>query len=489
MDASEFVGSEGDQYRSALNSDMRPHLDTTAQAWSKVHGALHSYSYTLERLQRRMATVAATASQQQTTLQHAQGRLHHSKIKDFQHLTMASGGTPTEGGTQDTYHSHTARYASEVSTAQRALQGTIDAANRIHAEHDEAVRACCHLIDEAKHLRFVKPPGWFSRGLHAVGHWVKAHSGQLLQISAILKQISGITGMLALLPIPGFQEVMAGISLGTGAAALIIDVAVKLATGKGSWAQIGIDALSLIPGAKALREGQTISRGVKIARAVQTYAPKVGITGLTAYQATQGDASWRDVVLAGAGISQNKKLGIVMGYANAANATYDFAKNPHRKWTDYGDLIVALGSAETGRRGNMHDIREQQAADTRNEQHNEPPPERWTQPDTEAARNATDRYVQRAMDSINRQVDRNMGSINRVLDRQDRAAMVAANHAEQFARQHGDSFTNAAHATGRQMERVSHSTGAIFDRQANSASRLFSHMDEAAKNIPTPSMS
>jgi hypothetical protein len=88
----------------------------------------------------------------------------------------------------------------------------------------------------------------------------------LAEISTVLKGVSAVLGVLSL--VPGLQF-LAPFAIAAGAIALGIDVAIKLATGKGSWTSIGIDAaLTFLPGGKILsgpegREG----RGRRRARA------------------------------------------------------------------------------------------------------------------------------------------------------------------------------------------------------------------------------
>ncbi len=139
------------------------------------------------------------------------------------------------------------------------------------------VDACCHEIDRAKKMRFADPPGFWGKLAQSVGDWIKDHADVLKTISSVLKTISGIAGMLAL--IPCLAPIMGPIALITGGVALGIDVAVKLATGEGSWLQIGVDALSMIPGARA----------AKVA-----FGASVAVTG---YNISQGDATWADMAM------------------------------------------------------------------------------------------------------------------------------------------------------------------------------------------------
>jgi hypothetical protein len=72
----------------------------------------------------------------------------------------------------------------------------------------------------------------------------------LAKISSVLKGVSAVLGVLSL--VPGLQF-LAPFALLTAGAALAIDVALKVATGKGSWTSIGIDAaLTFLPAGKIL---------------------------------------------------------------------------------------------------------------------------------------------------------------------------------------------------------------------------------------------
>ena len=319
LDTSGFVGSEGEEYRSALNSDLRPHLDRTAAAWTKVHGALNAYADTLEGLQRRMATLAATASSQRTTLSRAQTALSDSKATDCRHQVLACNATAPTGSPPATYHSHTAQDAGAVSDAQIALQGSIDAANRIHAEHEAAVTLCCTRIDEARRMRFVKPPGWFSRAMHSVGHWVSEHAGTLLKISAVLKTVSAIAGVLALIPV--LAPVMGPIAFATGAAAFAIDLTVSAATGNWDVQTLILDGVGLIPGSKAIMGMRSLQGLGRAGRVMRTVA--------------ESDKVWTAVDR-------------VNDVANIGVAGYDLATAKKRGWQDYLALATAVAGAKVG---------------------------------------------------------------------------------------------------------------------------------------------
>ncbi len=281
MDTSEFQGDEADTYRGKVNDDLPPHLDITAKAWSMVATALTTYASTLEDLQTRMATLKARAADQTAAVSSARQSLSTAKSADKAHTSaqQAAEATLKPGETlpPDSYHGQTAGASSSLSNAQQALQDTIDAAATIRSQHTTAVNACGDRIDEAKHLRFEKPPGFFGRLAESVGDWISDHADILKSISSVLKTISGIAGMLAL--IPCLTPIMGPIALITGGAALVIDVGLKLATGEGSWLQIGVETLAMIPGLRA----------AKVAFAANT--------ALTTYNVATGQASLADLAM------------------------------------------------------------------------------------------------------------------------------------------------------------------------------------------------
>lgn len=281
LDTSEFEGDEADTYRSNVNEDLPPHLDTTATAWSMVATALNTYAGTLEELQSRMAGLQTKAADQAGAVSSAQHSLASAQSADKAHAASQQSAKntlkPGETLPPDIYHGQTSGASSSLSGAQQALQDTIDAAATVRSQHTTAANACGDRIDEAKHLRFEKPPGFFGKLAESVGDWISEHADVLTAISSVLKTISGIAGLLAL--IPCLTPIMGPIALITGGAALVIDVGLKLATGEGSWLQIGVDALSMVPGMRA----------AKVAFAANT--------ALTSYNVATGKASLADLVM------------------------------------------------------------------------------------------------------------------------------------------------------------------------------------------------
>lgn len=250
LDSGEFVGDEGDTYRSKIDNDMTPHLQTTGEAWSQVGTALKTYGEKLRTLQQRMAKLKADAQEQQGKISSTAQAVSEAKGKD---QANAAATTPDPNYTSGTADATTAHQ-----NAVSAYNGSVAEAKKIRDEHDDAVRACCDEISSAKGKRFQKPPGFWdkvgntlSEGWDAVKDGLKAGlSFAAKYIAPILDIVSMVSGVLALIPV--LAPIMGPIALATGAASLLIKVGNKLLNGEGSWLDIGISALALVPGVKPL---------------------------------------------------------------------------------------------------------------------------------------------------------------------------------------------------------------------------------------------
>ncbi|MEJ7647756.1 MAG: putative T7SS-secreted protein [Nakamurella sp.] len=279
VDAASFQGDEGDTYRSKVNDDLPPRLEKTHEAWNQVGAALITYASTLEDLQSRLATLKTqhdsatqTASAKANDLEGAKSA---DKTHDQQQTEAKSKLKPGETLPPTTYSSGASAAQSQLNEANNAVQDTIDKANQVHSEHKTALNTCCNEIDDAKGKRFEKPPGFWGKLKDSVVDWVKDHADVLKQISGVLKIISAIAGVLAFIPV--LAPIMGPIALAAGGAALLIDVGLKLITGEGSWASIGLDAaLMLLPGAGKLLK--PLIMGSKAGKVVNA----LGVKGLKA---------------------------------------------------------------------------------------------------------------------------------------------------------------------------------------------------------------
>ena len=122
------------------------------------------------------------------------------------------------------------------------------------------------------------------RGWESTKEWVAKHAEVLHTISGVLKGIAAGAAVVALAiqVVPVLGQIASTIPLTvaaiTGGAALGIDVLLKLSTGEGAWAMLGLDvALTVIPGAALARAGKALLAPAKglIALARASFVAKV----------------------------------------------------------------------------------------------------------------------------------------------------------------------------------------------------------------------
>ncbi|MDQ2739080.1 MAG: DUF6531 domain-containing protein, partial [Actinomycetota bacterium] len=292
LDSGDFTGDEAETYRDRLNKDLPPHLDSTSQAWSVVASALTAYSQTLESLQSRMKVLASQAADQQAAVNSAGSAVVEAKTADAHHAAAQEAASkalkPGQVLPADTYFAQTSGATNGLSSANTGLQATVDAAGILRSEHTTAVDACVAAIGRAKGLRFEEPPGFWGRLRDSVTGWVADHADVLKAISGVLKQISSIAGLLAMIPI--LTPVMGPIAAGTAGASVLIDAAVKVSTGQGSWTDIVLDGASVLPlgnGLKALKGARNARAAAGDAKTVQSAAGVVA-DGRTVQSAATG---------------------------------------------------------------------------------------------------------------------------------------------------------------------------------------------------------
>jgi hypothetical protein len=275
VNTTEWVGDESEVYRGRIHKDLVPHLDVTAEAWGIVKTALNVYAGHLESLQSRMSTLRIQHAHQQIVVRNAQTGYVTAKAADKSHHDgrQRAIDNRTEGQTlpADTYIAQSGGAFSRLQTAQQTLQGLETKAGVIRIEHAKYVRACCDEIGRAKKLRPVHPPGWRDALKKWVGdRWNDVKSGVAWaaeHLGPILKVISAVAGMLAL--IPCLAPIMGPIALVAGGAALALDIMNKLMNGKGSWLQIGLDTLALVPGIKPLTTAGKLGKMASATRGVE----------------------------------------------------------------------------------------------------------------------------------------------------------------------------------------------------------------------------
>lgn len=344
LQTDEVKGQELTDLVRIYKEDLPPRLQRVHDAWTKVGGALTTYATTLQGLQTRMQQVAIRHANQQVAVSNANAALGAAKQADTTHAQSRKSQEqelkPGEKLPTDTYVSQVAGKQTALTNAKSALTQIEGEAEQIHREHQTAVRVLTGEITLAKGMRPDNPPNLVQAAWQGFKDFVANNAGVLKQISGVLKIVSMVAGLLAFIPV--LAPIMGPIALVTGAAALLIDVSVKLATGEGSWADIGIDAIGMIPGGriagalakggKAFKAAETIADGKKIvdgAKRVGDFSVSAaGVVATGAAAATGWDGSkktWGDVVVKAIGVkgvTKGKGVNIqnfVEGVASSGN--------------------------------------------------------------------------------------------------------------------------------------------------------------------------
>jgi hypothetical protein len=238
LNSSAWTGDAADAFRGQLK-DLPRDLDLAARSHQTAAQTLVDWSNGLQSRQRRAADLESRAAELR--------RQEQSAVAEVNRLAgqTAPSGSPEFARLKDQYD--TAR--SHATSVGSQLQDVIAQARRLHDEHHSAASAAAGTINNVADAPY-KEPGWLSRAWSSVKGWIADHADVLAKISTVLKGVSAVLGVLSL--VPGLQF-LAPFAVAAGAIALGIDVAIKLATGKGSWASIGIDAaLTFLPGGKIL---------------------------------------------------------------------------------------------------------------------------------------------------------------------------------------------------------------------------------------------
>ncbi|GGL98983.1 hypothetical protein GCM10011594_18650 [Nakamurella endophytica] len=245
LDAGEFVGDEAELYAQRMSGDLPPCLVATSDAWHLVGGVLTTYADDLESVQRRLTTLSAQAGDREASVRCAQDDVAAGRAADRAHAeAAASQPAGTRVPADDGYRSSTPVAEQALDRAHRALQETVDAVTALRAEHDAAVQRCVDAVERARASRFADPPGFWTRVGRSITSWVGDHADALLEISSVLKEVASVAAMLSF--VPG----MAAVAVAAGGVAVAVDATVKITTGEGSWTEIALDAVGVVPGGR-----------------------------------------------------------------------------------------------------------------------------------------------------------------------------------------------------------------------------------------------
>ena len=272
LNSSGWTGDAADAFRGQL-ADLPRDLDLAARSHRTTAQALSAYGEGLVTRQRRAETLEVQAAELRRRQQAAIAEVNQLAAR------TAPAGSPQLATLKGQYTAARSR----ADGAGGELEEVLRQARRLHADHEAAARTAATTIRRQAQAPY-KEPGWLSRAWSSVKGWIAENADVLTTISGVLKGVSAVLGVLSL--VPGLQF-LAPFAIAAGGIALAIDVAVKLATGKGSWASIGLDAaLTFLP---VGRVANLIKKAPGVARALD--AAGGGVTRLKGLFRSAGDTA------------------------------------------------------------------------------------------------------------------------------------------------------------------------------------------------------
>ena len=240
MQASSWVGEAGDAFRDKVK-DLPRDLDRSRAAHEATAGALGGYVSTLSEAQRRARALEQEAAealrQQQAAVASAdslrgqaasaQGPARDQLVADYQ----------AAAGRANQYGDRVAAVRVQAHHLQAGLSANADqVAGRIRGAADAPYHE----------------PHWWEKAWDGFLDWVRDNADVLRKVSGVLKVVSAVCALLSFVPVVGVF--FGAAALIAGGVSVLIDASLKLATGEGSWAMIGLDAaLTFIPGGKLTR--------------------------------------------------------------------------------------------------------------------------------------------------------------------------------------------------------------------------------------------
>lgn len=280
-----------------------PSQITTAQVrYGIAAGALAPYGETLLSSQNSAKQLLAQAQAAQQDINRYMGSLHDQQQweKNEQHRANLAKADPTQGSPTPAQWPG-ANNAHLLSGAQSTLNGlrsqlrslqdqfasfasttaaTIGAAAQVDKDNNSLFGKLDHLKTDIQH------------GAKQFVDYLKDHGIDLAAISGMISQVAGVLSFLAIFPIPGVQEVLAGVAGALTLTALAIDTVLMIAGEKSvkSWAweaagallpmaAHGVGALKLASSAAddvgatatAVNDGKSFLKDYKLVKDAETF--------------------------------------------------------------------------------------------------------------------------------------------------------------------------------------------------------------------------
>lgn len=349
-----WQGDAGDAFREHFNGKLATDLQNAHTSLNSAvgvlkgwHGDLLGFKDTAAKLEQEAGDAKQAAQRADDALKQAQGNPDLKLAGQFFDTQQALQAAQSR---IDSAESAVRDAGNAAQNAHEELSSVMKRAQELAAQHEQVAKKYAQELEQATKGLAPHKPGFFSsmwndftKGLGAVGDWVKNH---LDVIHSVLSTISAVAGLIALCTPPPIDVVAGAIAIGAGVGALACDLANPkvrdavggLLTGHFTMANLknasamGLDALSLIPGGKlvgsALKEGNVAlkvtkvvaedgSEVVKVADSIPSLASKIpGISALGGDAATAfGDAAQTagNVAKTGSNLAHSLSLPVKLG--------------------------------------------------------------------------------------------------------------------------------------------------------------------------------
>lgn len=229
VDASIWRGEAADAFRERIG-ELPPKLVKLHKSYRAASEGMASYARMLRDLQ----------SQARAALGQAQAA-HGERAAQKRGRDQAQAQDPAAS---------TAGYDRAIADADQRLRSARRQINDLRGRRQAAERAAIAKLEQAGDLGIQNDP-WYKRAWDAIDRWADENADLLRTISAVLKGVTVVLGLVALFAGP-FAPIFASAALIIGLATLGLD-AVLVATGNGDWKTLFVDvALMTIPGGKLL---------------------------------------------------------------------------------------------------------------------------------------------------------------------------------------------------------------------------------------------
>ncbi|MEC3978190.1 WXG100 family type VII secretion target [Amycolatopsis sp. H20-H5] len=252
-----FWEGDGAQAFEGTVGQVPDYLNKAHQSLSSASGTLTNWADDLRTMQNHAADLERQAEAAQSQVTSAQANPNF----------RLAGQTFTDPAQFQRAQDALGQAQQQLTQAQGGLDALKEDAQRLLAQHLDVAGQVAAALRKAKD-EAPEEPGWLDKlgdtiskmvdGIKDLAgkawDWVKEHADLIAKIGDVLSTISSVLGVVALATswIPGVDAVTAAAAIGVSAAAVGTKLLAKAAGADVSWGSIGMDAVGIIPGGKAL---------------------------------------------------------------------------------------------------------------------------------------------------------------------------------------------------------------------------------------------